>query len=110
MTLSLDTAYRSFGGEVEASSTPTICRLSDSRRHQLAAIAPDIAAIGDAVFHADGLRRDVVDNLVLLLLRIEHLLHEALAPRPLEIGRAALVARDDRPSVVAVDVVADLMA
>src|SRR3954452_17119327 len=37
--LSLDTAYRSFGGEVEASSTPTICRLSDSRRHQLWAIA-----------------------------------------------------------------------
>ncbi|WP_247295462.1 hypothetical protein, partial [Bradyrhizobium sp. 87] len=32
-------AYRSFGGEVEASSTPTICRLSDSRRHQLSAIA-----------------------------------------------------------------------
>ncbi len=29
-TLSLDTAYRSFGGEVEASSTPTICRLPDS--------------------------------------------------------------------------------
>src|SRR5665213_3471442 len=40
MMLSLDTAYRSFGGEVEASSTPTICRLSDSRRHQLWAIAP----------------------------------------------------------------------
>src|SRR6266436_7611373 len=39
MTLSLDTAYRSFGGEVEASSTPTICRLPDSRRHQLSAIA-----------------------------------------------------------------------
>src|SRR6266436_6628065 len=39
MMLSLDTAYRSFGGEVEASSTPTICRLSDSRRHQLSAIA-----------------------------------------------------------------------
>ena len=35
----LGTAYRSFGGEVEASSTPTICRLSDSRRHQLWAIA-----------------------------------------------------------------------
>ncbi|WP_247385125.1 hypothetical protein, partial [Bradyrhizobium sp. 143] len=32
-------AYRSFGGEVEASSTPTICRLPDSRRHQLWAIA-----------------------------------------------------------------------
>ena len=32
MMLSLDTAYRSFGGEVEAS--PTICRLSDSRRHR----------------------------------------------------------------------------
>src|SRR5258705_10925409 len=40
MMLSLDTAYRSFGGEVEASSTPTICRLSDSRRHQLWTIAP----------------------------------------------------------------------
>jgi len=35
MMLSLDTAYRSFGGEVEASSIPTICRLPDSRRHQL---------------------------------------------------------------------------
>src|SRR5205814_6261537 len=34
------TAYRSFGGEVEESSTPTICRLPDSRRHQLSAIAP----------------------------------------------------------------------
>jgi len=34
-----DTAYRSFGGEVETSSTPTICRLPDSRRHQLSAIA-----------------------------------------------------------------------
>src|ERR1700683_4638719 len=40
MMLSLDTAYRSFSGEVEASSTPTICRLSDSSRHQLSAIAP----------------------------------------------------------------------
>jgi hypothetical protein len=39
MMLSLDTAYRSFGGEVEASSTPTICRLPDSRRHQLSVIA-----------------------------------------------------------------------
>src|SRR5207248_9304397 len=38
----VDTAYRSFGGEVEASSTPTICRLPDSRRHQLWAIAPDV--------------------------------------------------------------------
>ena len=37
--LSFDTAYRSFSGEVEASSTPTICRLTDSRRHQLLAIA-----------------------------------------------------------------------
>src|SRR6185312_7802491 len=45
MMLSLDTAYRSFGGEVEASSTPTICRLSDSRRHQLSAIAlPKLAS------------------------------------------------------------------
>src|SRR2546423_7828423 len=40
MMLSLDTPYRSFGGEVEASRTPTICRPPDSRRHQLSAIAP----------------------------------------------------------------------
>jgi hypothetical protein len=40
MMLSLDTAYRFFGGEVEASSTSTISRLSDSRSHQLSAIAP----------------------------------------------------------------------
>src|SRR3954454_14885332 len=44
--LSLDTAYRSLGGEVEASSTPTICRLSDSRRHQLSAIAPTAKCVG----------------------------------------------------------------
>src|SRR5260370_38851125 len=47
MMLSLDTAYRSFGGEVEASSTPTICRLPDSRRHQLSAIAPAYAGPSD---------------------------------------------------------------
>src|SRR5271155_4920646 len=48
MMLSLDTAYRSFGGEVEASSTPTICRLSDSRRHQLWAIAPHTSLLEGA--------------------------------------------------------------
>src|SRR5665811_714311 len=48
MMLSLDTAYRSFGGEVEASSTPTICRLPDSRRHQLWAIAQENE------YHSDG--------------------------------------------------------
>src|SRR5882757_8064228 len=46
MMLSLDTAYRSFGGEVGASSTPTICRLPDSRRHQLSAIARPL--LGDS--------------------------------------------------------------
>src|SRR6266851_2833435 len=53
MTLSLDTAYRSFGGEVEASSTPTICRLPDSRRHQLSAIAltPLLPANASSVRH-----------------------------------------------------------
>src|SRR6266849_3473408 len=50
MTLSLDTAYRSFGGEVEASSTPTICRLPDSRRHQLSTIAPPRTASGRRVY------------------------------------------------------------
>src|SRR5216683_1846136 len=51
MMLSLDTAYRSFGGEVEASSTPMICRLPDSRRHQLSAIAPS----GDDLLFRDWL-------------------------------------------------------
>jgi hypothetical protein len=33
-------AYHSFGGEVEASNTPTIRRLTPSCRHQLPRIAP----------------------------------------------------------------------
>jgi len=52
----LDTAYRSFGGEVEASSTPTICRLPDSRRHQLSAIALRNDTLA-ATRHADQLAR-----------------------------------------------------
>src|SRR3984893_17897092 len=59
MMLSLDTAYRSFGGEVEASSTPTICRLPDCRRHQLSAIAPLITPFtmpgGNPLIAAPGL-------------------------------------------------------
>ena len=38
MTLECHTAYHSFDGEVEASTTPTICRLLDLYRHQLSAI------------------------------------------------------------------------
>src|SRR4029077_3819344 len=41
MTLLSDTAYHSFIGEVEALNTTTIRRLTQSRRHQLLAIAPD---------------------------------------------------------------------
>src|SRR5208282_1251493 len=40
MILSWVTAYHSFGGEVEASNTPTIRRLTPSRRHQLPRITP----------------------------------------------------------------------
>src|SRR5438128_5888068 len=40
ITLLSDTAYHSFIGEVEALNTPTIRRLTPSRRHQLLAIAP----------------------------------------------------------------------
>src|SRR5436853_6151624 len=39
MTLVSVTAYHSFGGEVEASNTPTIRRLTPSCRHQLSPIA-----------------------------------------------------------------------
>ena len=42
-TLVSVTAYHSFGGEVEASSTPTIRRLIPSCRHQLSPIAPRLA-------------------------------------------------------------------
>src|SRR5208282_4048462 len=41
--LSWVTAYHSFGGEVEASNTPTIRRLTPSRRHQLPRITPEDA-------------------------------------------------------------------
>src|SRR5580704_6295919 len=60
MMLSLDTAYRSFGGEVEASSTPTICRLPDSRRHQLSAIALEATlrqTVTEAVATLSSLKR-----------------------------------------------------
>ena len=39
ITLSWVTAYHSFSGEVEASNTPTIRRLTPSSRHQLPRIA-----------------------------------------------------------------------
>jgi hypothetical protein len=39
-TLVSVTAYHSFAGEVEASNTPTIRRLTLLRRHQLSPIAP----------------------------------------------------------------------
>src|SRR6476659_3036870 len=57
--LSLDTAYRSFGGEVEASSTPTICRLPDSRHHQLSAIARG----GKPTAHRDFVKIDSISAL-----------------------------------------------
>ncbi len=49
----LVTAYHSFSGEVEASNTPTIRRLTPSRRHQLPRIAlvgPLITKLGDEHF------------------------------------------------------------
>src|SRR5262249_36592811 len=42
-TLVSVTAYHSFAGEVEASNTPTIRRLTPSRRHQLSPIAQPAA-------------------------------------------------------------------
>src|SRR5438477_3509917 len=87
MTLSLDTAYRSFGGEVEASSTPTICRLPDSRRHQLWAIAHSLVTDSKVVFcqevprKAGKMRRPVIrwqplcagTSLILISVRIDFL-------------------------------------
>src|ERR1700731_4015973 len=48
ITLLSDTAYHSFIGEVEASNTTTIRRLTPSRRHQLLAIAPGVADVDSA--------------------------------------------------------------
>src|SRR5208282_3983089 len=45
MILSWVTAYHSFSGEVEASNTPTIRRLTPSRRHQLPRITRYASAI-----------------------------------------------------------------
>jgi len=56
-TLEFDTAYHSFNGEVEASTTPTICRLHDLHRHQLSTIAPPI----DAVLSLDTLATDRIN-------------------------------------------------
>src|SRR5258705_3855784 len=54
MTLALGTAYRSCGGEMEASSAPMICRLLDSCRHQLSAIAPRAGAEGNVSQQSTG--------------------------------------------------------
>src|SRR5664280_576864 len=52
MRLSWVMAYHSFGGEVEASNTPTIRRLTPSRRHQLLRITHTQAICGP--HHARG--------------------------------------------------------
>src|SRR6266566_1190827 len=71
MMLSLDTAYRSFGGEVEASSTPTICRLSDSRRHQLPAIAHDNLPETERLFVNAVRRGPTKENIMAIYLKYE---------------------------------------
>src|ERR1700694_2288392 len=53
MTVSLGTAYRSFGGEVEASNTPTICRLhrfmpSPTLGHSSTLRSPDLCLAATA--------------------------------------------------------------
>src|ERR1700726_1649164 len=53
MTLLSDTAYHSFSGEVEASNTTTIRRLTPPCRHQLLAIAHE----NHATTTAEGDRR-----------------------------------------------------
>src|SRR5207248_8111772 len=45
-TLGSVTAYHSFAGEVEASNTPTIRRLTPSCRHQILCIAPSVIRVG----------------------------------------------------------------
>src|SRR5271169_5981096 len=60
MTLLSDTAYHSFIGEVGASNTTTIRRLTSSSRHQLLAIAPAVEAAVKALASALGLWEDGV--------------------------------------------------
>src|SRR5215510_1553835 len=55
-TLVSVTAYHSFAGEVEASNTPTIRRLTPSHRHQLSPIALDVYSniyLLNTLLHAD---------------------------------------------------------
>jgi Plasmid pRiA4b ORF-3-like protein len=56
-TLGSVTAYHSFGGEVEASNTPTIRRLTSSCRHQLSCIAQRHALFGNVTEPLRMLRR-----------------------------------------------------
>jgi hypothetical protein len=49
-TLVSVTAYHSFAGKVEVSNTPTIRRLTPSRRHQLSPIAPGTSSERSTVF------------------------------------------------------------
>src|SRR5450755_4724528 len=90
MMLSLDTAYRSFGGEVEASSTPTICRLPDSRRHQLSAIAP----IGEAeIILTRTLKQFRLDN-VEVCCGLQNLVRAMILQGCRKADRAEVVERD----------------
>src|SRR5258705_5374218 len=67
--LSLDPAYRSLGGEVEASSPPTICRLPDSRRHQLSAIALELLLVTLSALLSLITPREVTDRNGIRLIR-----------------------------------------
>jgi hypothetical protein len=62
MTLVSVTAYHSFGGEVEASNTPTIRRLTPSCRHQLPRIAPILLAVSISTSFAQSEDSDFIKN------------------------------------------------
>src|SRR5436305_8923862 len=60
-TLVSVTAYHSFGGEVEASNTPTIRRLTPSCRHQLSPIAHGVLWLPVALLFAWGVEWHKLD-------------------------------------------------
>jgi hypothetical protein len=62
------TAYHSFAGEVEASNTPTIRRLTLSRRHQLSPIAR--ASPAERYFRSPRLEIDRMGAIAAILIML----------------------------------------
>src|SRR5437868_2324955 len=78
MTLVSVTAYHSFGGEVEASNTPTIRRLTPSCRHQLPRIAQAKTNEAKTRFISMGL----IPGVIKVILEVRSIERRLIEPDP----------------------------